>query len=74
VHRVAQVRNANALDHLGVTENGGRAGKVVEEADSGAEKNRRNVDVKLVEQAGFQQPPHVACAAGHGCGRIVFVG
>src|SRR3954452_8220815 len=52
--RVAQVGNADARDHRRVAEDGWRAGEVVEESNSGAKKNRRDVDVDLVEEAGIQ--------------------
>ena len=51
---VAQVCNADARDHRRVAKDGWRAGEVVEESNSGAEKNRRDVDVDFVEEAGIQ--------------------
>ena len=53
-YRVAQVCDADALDHRWVTEAGRRAGEMVEEAHSGAKKNRRDVDGDLVEEAGVE--------------------
>jgi hypothetical protein len=47
------VCNANARDHRRVAEDGWRAGEVVEESNSGAKKNRRDVDVDVVEEAGI---------------------
>ena len=52
---VAQVCNADARDHRRVAEDGWRAGEVVEESNSRAEKNRRDVDVDLVEETGIQE-------------------
>ncbi len=47
--------NADARDHRRVAKNGWRAGEVVEESNSGAKKNRRDVDVDFVEEASIQQ-------------------
>ena len=52
---VAQVCNADARDHRRVAKNGWRAGEVVKESNSGAKKNRGNVDVDFVEEASIQQ-------------------
>jgi hypothetical protein len=51
---VAQVCNADARDHRRVAKDGGRAGEVVEESNSGAKKYRREVDVDFVEEASIQ--------------------
>ena len=51
---VAQVCNADARDHRRVAKDGWRAGEVVEESNSGAKKNRRDVDVDFVEEASVQ--------------------
>src|SRR3954463_13974913 len=51
---VAQVCNADALDHRRVAKDGWRAGEVVEESNPGAKKNRRDVDLEFVEEAGIQ--------------------
>jgi hypothetical protein len=48
------VRHADARDHRRVAKDDGRAGEAVEESNSGAEKNRRDVDVDFVEEAGIQ--------------------
>jgi hypothetical protein len=53
-YRVAQVCNADARNHRRVAKDGWRAGKVVEEANSGAEKNCRDVDLDLVQEPGVQ--------------------
>src|SRR5262245_15696996 len=47
--------NADARDHRRVAKDGGRAGEVVEESNSGAKKKRRDVDVDFVEEAGIQE-------------------
>jgi hypothetical protein len=52
---VAQVCNADARDHGRVAKDGWRAGEAVEESNSGAKKNCRDVDVDFVEEAGIQQ-------------------
>src|SRR5512145_941686 len=52
---VAQVCNADARDHRGTAKDGWRAGEVVEESNSGAKKNRRDVDVDFVEEASIQE-------------------
>src|SRR3954470_22419363 len=51
---VAQVCNADARDHRRVAKDGWRAGEVVKESNSGAKKNRRDVDVDFVEEASIQ--------------------
>src|SRR5829696_865175 len=53
-YRVAQVGNADAGDHRRVSKDGWRACEVVEKSNSGAKKNRRDVDVNFVEEAGIQ--------------------
>jgi len=50
-YRVTHVRNADARFHRRVAEDGWRAGEVVEESNSGAKKNRRDVDVDFIEEA-----------------------
>ncbi len=47
--------NANARVHRRVAKDGWRAGEVVEESNSGAKKNRRDVDADFVEEASVQQ-------------------
>src|SRR5829696_384624 len=56
-YRVAQMRDADALNDHRVAKDGWRAGEVVEESNAGAKKNRRDVDADLVEEAGIQQLP-----------------
>src|SRR3954469_14433677 len=51
---VAQVRDADAGNHRRIAEDGRRAGQVVEQSNSGAKKNRRDVDVDFVEEASIQ--------------------
>ena len=46
--------NADARDHRRVAKDGWPAGEVVEESNSGAKKNRRDVDVDFVEEASIQ--------------------
>ena len=46
--------HAGARNHLRVAKDGWRAGEAVEEPDSGAKKNRRDVDVDFVEEARIQ--------------------
>jgi hypothetical protein len=53
-YRVAQVCNADARNHRRVAKDGWRAGEVVEEANPGAEKNCRDVDLDLVQESGVQ--------------------
>ena len=43
-YRVAQVCNADARDHSRVAKNDWRAGQAVKESNSGAKKNRRDVN------------------------------
>jgi hypothetical protein len=52
---VPQVRDSDALDDLRVTEDARCAVEVVEESDSGAEQDRGDVDVELVDQSSIQQ-------------------
>ena len=47
--------NADARDHRRVAKDGWRAGEVVEESNSGAKKNRRDVDVDFVEETSIQE-------------------
>ena len=47
--------NADSLDHRRAAKKGWRAGEVVKESNSGAEKNGRDVDIELVEKAGIHQ-------------------
>src|SRR5438093_6610991 len=51
---VAQVCNADAPDHRRVAKDDWRAGEAVEESNSGAKKNRRDVDVDFVEEPRIQ--------------------
>src|SRR5438093_13642704 len=51
---VAQVCNADAPDHRRVAKDDWRAGEAVEESNSGAKKNRRDVDVDFVEEPSIQ--------------------
>lgn len=53
--RVAQVRNADALNHRRIAKDGWRAGEVVKEPDPRAKKNRRDIDADLVEEASIQE-------------------
>src|SRR3989441_10117100 len=53
-HWVAQVCNADAPDHRRVAKDDWRAGEAVEESNSGAKKNRRDVDVDFVEEPSIQ--------------------
>lgn len=46
--------NPDARDHGRVAKYSRRADKVVKESDAGAKKNRRDVDVNFVEEAGIQ--------------------
>ncbi len=46
--------NADAWDHGGVAEDDWGAGEVVEESNSGAEKNRCDVDVDFVEESSVE--------------------
>ena len=59
---VAQVCNADTRHHHRGAKDGWRAGEVVEESDSGAEKNRRDVDANLVEEASIQALLDGVCA------------
>src|SRR5881396_1437936 len=52
---VAQVCNADAPDHRRVAKDDWRAGEAVEESNSGAKKNRRDVEVDFVEEPSIQQ-------------------
>ena len=54
MYRVAQVCDAGARDHGRVAKDGWCAGEVVEESNSGAKKNRRDVDVDFVEESSIQ--------------------
>jgi hypothetical protein len=49
------VCNADAPDHRRVAKDDWRAGEAVEESNSGAKKNRRDVDVDFVEPNGLVQ-------------------
>jgi len=51
---VAQVGNADARDHRRVAKDDWRAGETVEESNSGAKKNRHDVNVDFVEEASVQ--------------------
>src|SRR5207245_10071097 len=51
---VAQVCNADAPDHRRVAKDDWRAGEAVEESNSGAKQNRRDVDVDFVEEPSIQ--------------------
>src|SRR4029077_689671 len=53
-HWVAQVRNADALGHRGVAEDGWHTGEMIGAPNSGAKENRRDVDVELVDKASGQ--------------------
>ncbi len=55
VYWVAQVGNADPLDHRRVAKDGWRTGEVVKESNSGAKQNRRDVDVDFVQEAGIQE-------------------
>src|SRR5215208_4348799 len=47
--------NADARNHRWITKDGWRAGEVIKEPNSRAEKNCRNVDADFVEEASIQQ-------------------
>jgi hypothetical protein len=49
------VSNADARDHRRVAKDGWRGGEVVKEPNSGAKKDRRDVDADFVEEASIQQ-------------------
>jgi hypothetical protein len=51
---VPQVCNANARDHCRVAKDDRRGGEAVEESNSGAKKNRHEVDVNFVEELSVQ--------------------
>src|SRR5438093_77831 len=59
---VAQVCNADAPDHRRVAKDDWRAGEAVEESNSGAKKNRRDVDVDFVEEPSIQALLDGICA------------
>jgi hypothetical protein len=52
---IAQVGNADARDHRRVVKDGRRAGEVVKESNSGAKKNRRDVDADFIEESRIQK-------------------
>src|SRR5512132_2887985 len=52
---VAEGCSADARDHRRVAKDGWRAGEVIKEPNSGAEKNCRDVDADFVEEASIQQ-------------------
>ena len=54
-YRVAQVCNADAWNYGRVAKDGWGAGDVVEESNSGAKKNRCNIDADFVEESSIQQ-------------------
>src|SRR5262249_3784195 len=54
-YRVAQMCHADTRDHRRVAKDGWRVGQVVEEANSGAKKNRCDVDADFVQQSSIQQ-------------------
>ena len=47
--------NADARDHCRVAKDRWRDGEVVEQSNSGAEKNRRDVDADFIEEASIQE-------------------
>ena len=49
--------NADARDHRRVTKDRWHASEMVEEANSGPKKYRRDVDVEFVEESSIQQLP-----------------
>jgi hypothetical protein len=51
------VCDADTRDHRRVAKNGWCDGDVVEESNSGAKKNRRDVDADFIEEAGIQELP-----------------
>src|SRR5215210_7599440 len=74
-YRVAEVCNADSRDHRRVAKDGWRAGEVVKQSNSGAKKNRRDVDVDFVEEASIQalldgvsavDPNGLPCGGGFG--------
>ena len=48
-HRVAQMRDADAPNHRRIAKRGWRAREMVEESNAGAEQNRGDVDIELIE-------------------------
>jgi hypothetical protein len=48
------VCNADARDHRRAAKDSWRSGEVVKESNSGAKKNRRDVDVDFVKEASIQ--------------------
>ena len=46
--------HADAGNHLRVAQDGGGAGEMVEESNAGAKKNRSDVDLDFIEEAGIQ--------------------
>jgi hypothetical protein len=61
---IAQVCKADVPDHRRVAKDDWRAGEAVEESNSGAKKNRRDVDVDFVEEASMVSPVRVFGRAG----------
>ncbi len=53
-YRVAEVCNADARDDTRVAKSDWRTGEAVEEANSGAKKDRGDVDAEFVEEPGIQ--------------------
>ena len=53
-YRIAQMCDAHPRDHRRVAKDGWHAGEVVEEPNARAEKHRRNINVKLVEESAVQ--------------------
>jgi hypothetical protein len=51
---IAQVRHADAWGHRRVAKDGWHSGEMIKESDSGAKKNRRDVDLEFVEKAGIK--------------------
>jgi hypothetical protein len=56
------VCNADARDHRRVAKDGWRAGEVVEESNSRAKKNRRDVDVDFVEESPGRRVARISMA------------
>src|SRR5436190_2531236 len=61
-YRVAHVCNANSRDHRRVAKVGWGAGEMVEESNSGAKKNRGDIDIDFVEEASIQELLDCVCA------------
>jgi len=54
-YRVAQVGHSDAGGDLGIAQDHRCVGEWVEESNSRAEKDRRDIDMEFVEEAGVEQ-------------------